>query len=228
MEWIEPADQNDTSAEIEKHLWATANTLWADADLKPSEYSPIVLGIIFLLYADIKFSAAEAEMKPAKGKGSRVRRSIGSDDFHALGVLYVPEKARFQSILELPEGQAIGQAINEAMKAIEAENVDLKDVLPKTYHILENRTLTQLLKDIAAVPMDKGGDTFGLIYEYFLGKFAMTEGQKGGEFYTPTSMVKLIVEILEPYHGRILDPACGSGGMFRAIKLGILHKLHIM
>ncbi|MEZ7970256.1 MAG: class I SAM-dependent DNA methyltransferase [Rubritalea sp.] len=214
MEWIEPADSNDSSAEIEKHLWATANTLWADADLKPSEYSPIVLGIIFLRYADIKFSAAEAEMKPAKGKGSRVRRSIGSDDFHALGVLYVPEEARFQSILELPEGQAIGQAINEAMKAIEAENVDLKDVLPKTYHILENRTLTQLLKDIAAVPMDKGGDTFGLIYEYFLGKFAMTEGQKGGEFYTPTSMVKLIVEILEPYHGRILDPACGSGGMF--------------
>ena len=100
------------------------------------------------------------------------------------------------------------------MRGIERENPDLADVLPKTYQILENRTLAELLKVMASIPMDKGGDTFGIIYEYFLGKFAMSEGQKGGEFYTPTSIVRLIVEILEPYHGRIYDPACGSGGMF--------------
>lgn len=212
MNWIEPADTTDTSAELERRLWATANTLWADADLKPSEYSPIVLGIIFLRYADAKFTAVEPEMVPAAG--SRRRRAIGPTDYHAKGVLYVPEKARFQSVLELPEGAAIGEAVNEAMRAIETDNPDLADVLPKTYHILDNRTLSAVLKDIASIPMDKGGDVFGLIYEYFLGKFAMSEGQKGGEFFTPTSMVKVIVEILEPYHGRILDPACGSGGMF--------------
>ncbi|PQJ30074.1 class I SAM-dependent DNA methyltransferase [Rubritalea profundi] len=212
MIWNEPADTSDTSAELEKRLWATANTLWADADLKPSEYSPIVLGIIFLRFADAKFAAVEADIQPAEG--SRRRRAIGPTDYHAKGVLYVPASARFQNILELPEGEAIGQAINEAMKAIESDNPDLADVLPKTYHILDNRTLTSLLKDIASIPLSESGDTFGLIYEYFLGKFAMSEGQKGGEFYTPVSMVKLIVEILEPYHGRILDPACGSGGMF--------------
>ncbi|WP_419621069.1 N-6 DNA methylase, partial [Thiolapillus sp.] len=90
----------------------------------------------------------------------------------------------------------------------------LRDVLPKTYNRLENRILVELLKMMGSIPMDMEGDAFGKVYEYFLGKFAMTEGQKGGEFYTPTSIVKLIVEIIEPFHGRIFDPACGSGGMF--------------
>jgi len=225
MHWTVPADTDDSSAELERRLWATANTLWADADLKPSEYSPMVLGIIFLRYADVKFSAVEEEVNPpspsgrgAGGEGakpgSRRRRKVGPTDYHAKGVLYVPEKARFQSILELPEGASIGEAVNDAMRAIETDNPDLADVLPKGYHILDNRTLSSVLKDIASIPMDQGGDIFGKIYEYFLGKFAASEGQKGGEYFTPTSMVKLIVEILEPYHGRILDPACGSGGMF--------------
>ena len=100
------------------------------------------------------------------------------------------------------------------MRAIEADNEDLKGVLPKTYTKLDKTLLVSLLKSFAAVPMEIEGDAFGKIYEYFLGKFAMTEGQKGGEFFTPTSIVKLIVEIIEPYNGRILDPACGSGGMF--------------
>ena len=123
-------------------------------------------------------------------------------------------KARFANLLSLPEGADIGKAINEAMKAIEAENEDLKDVLPKTYNALEKPLLVSLLKNFSAIPMDIEGDAFGKIYEYFLGKFAMAEGQKGGEFFTPISIVKLIVEIIEPFHGRILDPACGSGGMF--------------
>jgi len=129
-------------------------------------------------------------------------------------VLYLPEEARFPHLLQLPEGSELGKAVNDAMRAVEKENPDLADVLPKTFQVLENRTLAELLKVMASIPMDKEGDTFGLIYEYFLGKFAMSEGQKGGEFYTPTSLVRLIVEILEPYHGRIYDPACGSGGMF--------------
>ncbi|MBU4454064.1 MAG: SAM-dependent methyltransferase, partial [Euryarchaeota archaeon] len=112
------------------------------------------------------------------------------------------------------EGADIGKAINEAMRAIESENEELKDILPKTYNHLDNSTLVELLKTFNSVPMDIEGDAFGKIYEYFLGKFAMSEGQKGGEFFTPTSIVKLIVEVIEPYHGRIFDPACGSGGMF--------------
>jgi type I restriction enzyme M protein len=100
------------------------------------------------------------------------------------------------------------------MKAIEAENEDLRDVLPKTYKRLENATLVELLKLLGSVPMDIEGDAFGKIYEYFLGNFARAEGQKGGEFFTPTAVVKLIVEVIEPFHGRIFDPACGSGGMF--------------
>src|SRR5437660_1785322 len=99
------------------------------------------------------------------------------------------------------------------MKAIESENEDLKDVLPKTYNALDKSLLISLLKNFSSIPMTEG-DAFGKIYEYFLGEFAMAEGQKGGEFFTPTSIVKLIVEIIEPYHGRIFDPACGSGGMF--------------
>ncbi len=210
MHWTEPATAEDSHAALEKKLWDAANMLWAGADLKPSEYSPTVLGLIFLRYADVRFSAVEADLKPQPGS----RRKITSTDYHAAGVIYLPENARFAELLSLPEGANTGQAINDAMRAIEKENPDLADVLPKTYHILDSRTLAELLKVMASIPMDKGGDTFGLIYEYFLGKFAMTEGQKGGEFYTPTSIVKLIVEILEPYHGRILDPACGSGGMF--------------
>jgi type I restriction enzyme M protein len=215
MHWTEPATADDSHAALEKKLWDAANMLWAGADLKPSEYSPTVLGLIFLRYADVRFTAVEAEMgrdRPPGGPTSR--RKIGPADYHAAGVIYLPESARFDHLLQFPEGLSVGNEINLAMRAIEKENPDLADVLPKTYHILDSRTLAELLKVMASIPMDKGGDTFGLIYEYFLGKFAMSEGQKGGEFYTPTAIVRLIVEILEPYHGRIFDPACGSGGMF--------------
>lgn len=210
MHWTEPATSDDSHAELEKKLWDAANQLWAGASLKPSEYSPTVLGLIFLRYADVRFASVEKDLKPQAGS----RRKIGPTDYHAAGVVYLPDEARFSYLLSLQESGNVGQAINEAMRSIEKENPDLADVLPKNYHILESKTLAALLKTMNSIPMDKGGDTFGLIYEYFLGKFAMSEGQKGGEFYTPTSIVKLIVEILEPYHGRIFDPACGSGGMF--------------
>lgn len=195
---------------LEGTLWGAADELRANSKLKASEYSVPVLGLIFLRYADQKFSHAEKELaKKATG-----RRKVGKTDFHARGVLYLPKEARFSHLLNLPEEENIGKAINEAMKAIEAKNPDLKDVLPKTYNRLENATLIELIKLMSSIPMDIEGDAFGKIYEYFLGKFAMAEGQKGGEFFTPTSLVRLIVEIIEPFHGRVFDPCCGSGGMF--------------
>jgi type I restriction enzyme M protein len=196
--------------EIERRLWDAADELRANSKLKAAEYSVPVLGLIFLRFADHKFSQMEKELA---NKGSQ-RRLVSKTDYKARGVMYLPSNARFSHLLKLPEGADTGKAINEAMKAIEADNEDLKDVLPKTYNRLENSTLVELLKTMSSIPMDIEGDAFGKIYEYFLGKFALSEGQKGGEFFTPTSLVKLIVEVIEPYHGRIFDPACGSGGMF--------------
>src|SRR2546428_4620126 len=196
--------------EIERRLWDAADELRANSKLKSSEYSIPVLGLIFLRFADHKFTQAEKKL----AKASTGRRKIGKTDYQAQGVLYLPENARFSHLVNLPEGTDIGKAINDAMRAIEAENEELKDVLPKTYNRLENDTLFTLIKNFNSIPMDIEGDAFGKIYEYFLGNFAMKEGQKGGEFLTPTSIAKLIVEIIEPYHGRIFDPACGSGGMF--------------
>ena len=195
---------------IEARLWDAADELRANSKLKSSEYSVPVLGLIFLRYADHKFAAAEKELT---GKGTG-RRKIGPANYQAKGVMYLPDEARFQALMELPEGANIGQAINDAMRAVESKNADLKDVLPKTFNRFENKTLAELLRILNSIPMDIEGDAFGKIYEYFLGNFAMSEGQKGGEFFTPTSIVRLIVGIIEPFHGRIFDPACGSGGMF--------------
>jgi type I restriction enzyme M protein len=201
---------NGSIAELERRLWDAADELRANSKLKSSEYSLPVLGLIFLRHADHKFSLAEKELA---GKATG-RRTLGKADYQARGVMYLPEAARFSRLLKLPEGENIGKAINDAMKAIEAENEELKDVLPKTYNRLENATLAELLRLMASISMDIEGDALGRIYEYFLGEFARSEGSKGGEFFTPTSIVRLIVEIIEPFHGRILDPASGSGGMF--------------
>jgi len=203
-----PANHTD----IEKRLWAMADELRANSRLKASEFSLPVLGLIFLRYADHKFGLLEEEL--AQEATSSRRRQIGALDYKARGGFYLPEEARFQRLLELPEGANIGRVLNDAMRAIEAENEGLRDVLPKVYNRLDNATLVELLKLMGSIPMDIEGDAFGKIYEYFLGNFAMAEGQKGGEFFTPTPIVKLIVEIIEPFKGRVLDPACGSGGMF--------------
>ncbi len=196
--------------ELEKKLWSAADDLRANSELKSSEYSVPVLGLIFLRYADIKFAAAQQELA---GKGSG-RRTIGPTDYKASGVIYLPEEARYAELLKVPEGEDIGARINDAMRLIEQQNEELKGVLPKTYQQVGNAPLFTLLKTFASIPLDIEGDAFGKIYEYFLGAFAMSEGQKGGEFFTPTALVKLIVEIIEPFSGRIFDPACGSGGMF--------------
>ncbi len=201
---------------IEKRLWSIADELRANSNLKGSEYSTPVLGLIFLRYADHKFTQAEKEIGETTSTSRRRGRSTDQRAaYQARGVPYLLEKARFQYLLNLPESGDIAQAITDAMRAIEAENRQLLDgVLPKTYNRLEKSVLIELLRAMAQIPMDIEGDAFGKIYEYFLGNFAMAEGQRGGEFFTPTSLVKLIVEILQPFQGRILDPACGSGGMF--------------
>jgi type I restriction enzyme M protein len=199
--------------EIEKRLWEAADQLRANSRLKSSEYSVPVLGLIFLRYADHRFGIAKKELDTSPLEQGH-RRGVSKADYQARGILYLPEQARFSYLLNLPEGENVGRAINEAMKAIEAENEELRGVLPKDYNRLENDTLVALLRLFSSIPMDIEGDVFGKIYEYFLGRFAMAEGQRGGEFFTPTSLVKLIVEVIEPYHGRILDPACGSAGMF--------------
>jgi len=201
---------NHNGSDIESRLWEAADELRANSKLKSSEYSVPVLGLVFLRYADHKFQKAAKELEGSGGG----RRKIGPADYQAKGVLYLPEKARFSELIQLPEGANIGAAINDAMRAIEAENPDLKDVLPKTYNRFENSLLKELLKTMNSVPMDIEGDAFGKIYEYFLGHFAMSEGQKGGEFFTPTAIVSLLVAIIEPFHGRICDLANGSGGMF--------------
>lgn len=205
-----PERNSNGLAELERRLWDAADQLWANSPLRPSEYSTPVLGLIFLRFADNAFTKAEAELK---GKATG-RRTIGKLDYQAKGVVYLPDTARFSRLLQLPESADTGKHLNEAMKAIEKENEDLKDVLPKSYQRIDNATLVELLKIMSSIPLDIPGDAFGKIYEYFLGSFAMKEGQKGGEFFTPPSMVDLVVEIIEPFHGRLLDPASGSGGMF--------------
>jgi type I restriction enzyme M protein len=195
-------------AEIERRLWSAADQLRANSGLKPSEYSRPVLGLLFLRYAESRFAEAEKALKPKPGS----RRTIGPDDFKAQGIVYLPGKSRWSYLQSLPEGEDLGKALTEAMILIEQENEDLRGVLPHTYTLMGNKVLVELLKLLA--PLDISGDAFGKVYEYFMGSLAMQEMQKGGEFYTPGSIVELIVQIIEPYHGRIFDPACGSGGMF--------------
>src|SRR6266480_360246 len=190
--------------EIEKKLWASADELRANSHLKSSEYSVPVLGLIFLRFVDQRFAHVERELIATVHVGSR--RTIGKADYQARGVMYLPPQARFSYLLRLPEGENIGRAINDAMKAIETENEELRGVLPTNYTQLNNDTLVALLKTFSEIPMDIEGDIFGKIYEYFLGKFAMSEGQKGGEFFTPTSIVKLIVEIIEPFQVTFARP----------------------
>ena len=218
MQWVAPAEKNEANDLLEKRLWVAADQLRANSGLTSAQYSQPVLGLIFLRFADSRFKAHKTKVEKT---GKTSRRGSRADDpavYLAEGIVYLAVGARFEELLSYPEGgkggKSLGQAINEAMRVIERDNPQLAGVLPKTYEVFESRTLAELLKVISTIPADLEGDAFGKIYEYFLGEFAMTEGQAGGEFFTPTAIVRLIVEILEPFHGLILDPACGSGGMF--------------
>jgi len=208
--------------DLENRLWEAADHMRANSALRLNEFAEPVLGLIFLKFAGVKFSKTEKEIaaeRKAKTKnygGASVARErpVSSADYHARGTLFVPEKARFSYLIESPEGSDMGKAVNDAMKEIESENKELAGILPKSFQNLDSRSIITLLKNFNQIPDDIEGDAFGRIYEYFLGKFAIADGSGGGEFFTPTSIVKLIVEILEPYKGYIYDPACGSGGMF--------------
>ncbi|KUI42948.1 hypothetical protein AU198_07700 [Mycobacterium sp. GA-1199] len=202
--------KTDDLAQVRRTLWAAADELRANSTLSPAEYRGPVLGLIFLAYAEFRFEQARPDLE-AK---ATARRPVTPDDYRAKSVLYVPDAARLSHLVELPESQNLGKAIDEAMKTIEEANPELRDVLPRGYQRLEKSTLTELLRLFAPLPRQLSGDAFGLIYEDFLSNFAASEGRLGGEFFTPYSIVRLIVEIIEPFHGRVLDPACGSGGMF--------------
>lgn len=214
LRWIAPTEKNTASASLEKRLWDAADQFRANSGLKAQEYSGPILGLIFLRFAEVRFAARRAVLQKA---GATSRRGSRVDDpaaYHAEGVLYLAAEARFDYLLGLPEAADIGAKVNAAMRAVEKHNPQLNGVLPKTFNLFTSALLKGLLKKMSEIPATLDFDAFGRIYEYFLGAFAMTEGQGGGEFYTPASIVRLLAEVIEPYHGRIFDPACGSGGMF--------------
>ncbi|MDX9766713.1 MAG: class I SAM-dependent DNA methyltransferase, partial [Ectothiorhodospiraceae bacterium] len=211
----------DALKKLEDDLWRSADTLRANSDLKASEYSTPVLGLIFLKFADNKYRQYEQAIlaEYAKLKGTRREKKVSDIAIEKCG-FYLPDHARYDHLLTLPEEKDIPKAIKRAMQAIEEYKPELAGVLPQDEFNQFNRSAQnkaipkQLLKNFADIPEDAGGDMFGQIYEYFLGNFAMAEGQGGGEFFTPRSVVRLMVEIIEPHKGKVYDPACGSGGMF--------------
>ena len=207
--------------QLEDDLWAAADNLRANSDLKASEYSTPVLGLIFLKFADINYRRHEQAIlnEYRKLKGGRREKPLHEIAVAKCG-FYLPDHARYSTLLNLPESQDIAKAIEKAMEAIAEYKPELEGSLPKDeYYRLtrtgETRHLPfDLLRQFDNIPDDATGDVFGQIYEYFLGKFALSEGQGGGEFFTPRSVVRLMVEIIEPHGGTVFDPACGSGGMF--------------
>ena len=214
MEWIAPAERDVANGALEKRLWDAADQLRANSGLKASEYSGPVLGLIFLRFAEVRFAKRRAELEKARASSRRASRLENPTAYTAEGVIYLDPKARFDTLLNLPEGAAVGAAVNDAMRAIERDNPQLAGMLPKVYEVFTSTLLKEVLKKVSEIPATLDYDAFGRIYEYFLGAFALTEGRGGGEFYTPSSIVRFLVEVIEPFHGRILDPACGSGGMF--------------
>ena len=214
MHWIAPSEKDAASASLEKRLWDAADQFRANSGLKAQEYSGPILGLIFLRFAEVRFAAQRAKLEKAGASSRRGSRIDEPAAYHADNVLYLAPEARFDYLLTLPEAADIGGKVNAAMRDVEKHNPQLAGVLPKTFNLFTGTLLKELLKKISEIPATLDFDAFGRIYEYFLGEFAMSEGQGGGEFYTPASIVQLLVQVIEPYHGRILDPACGSGGMF--------------
>jgi type I restriction enzyme M protein len=214
LRWIATPEKDTATATLEKRLWDAADQFRANSGLKAQEYSGPILGLIFLRFAEVRFAAQRGKLEKAGASSRRGSRLDEPAAYHAEGVLYLAPEARFDYLLTLPEAADVGAKVNAAMREIEKSNPQLAGVLPKTYNLFTGTLLKELLKKVSEIPASVDFDAFGRIYEYFLGEFARTEGQKGGEFYTPASIVRLLAEIIEPFHGRILDPACGSGGMF--------------
>jgi type I restriction enzyme M protein len=210
---------NEELKKLEETLWKSADTLRANSDLKSSEYSTPVMGLIFLKFADNRYSNHEKDiLREYNGlKSTRREKPVSQIAVERCG-FYLPDHARYDYLLNLPEEKEIDKAIKKAMEAVEEYKPELKGVLPQDEYFRLTRTdktiPNQLLKNFSDIPKDASYDMFGQIYEYFLGNFAMAEGQGGGEFFTPRSVVRLMVDIVAPYKGTVFDPACGSGGMF--------------
>ena len=201
---------------LEAELWRAADQLRANSKLTASEYSMPVLGLIFLRHAYNRFQKVKIEVeKDLPVHPQRGRRPVNKKDFEERNAMFLPEKAQFDYLVSLPESADTGEAIDNAMKLIEEEYDNLKGVLPKNFSIFSKDLLRELLRIFNKEVLQKAeGDLFGKIYEYFLHKFAMTGAQEGGEFFTPMSLVQTIVNVIEPDHGIVFDPACGSAGMF--------------
>lgn len=202
--------------QLEAELWRAADQLRANSKLTASEYSMPVLGLIFLRHAFNRYQKVKLNVeKDLPFHPQRGTRPLTKMDFENKQSMFLPEKAQFEYLVSLPESEDIGDAIDNAMKLIEEEYDNLKGVLPRNYSIFSKDLLRELLRIFnKEVLRNAEGDLFGKIYEYFLGKFAMTGAQEGGEFFTPMSLVQTIVNIIEPDHGTVLDPASGSAGMF--------------
>ena len=214
MQWIAPSEKDSATVQFEKRLWDAADQFRANSGLKAQEYSGPILGLIFLRFAEARFTVQRAKLEAVAASARRGNRVDEPAAYHAEGILYLSPEARYDYLLTLPEVADVGGKVNAAMREIEKHNPQLAGVLPKTYNLFTGTLLKELLKKVSEIPASLEFDAFGRIYEYFLGEFAMSEGQGGGEFYTPSSIVRLLAEVIEPFHGRILDPACGSGGMF--------------
>lgn len=202
--------------ELENRLWKTADDLRANSKLTSSEYSFPVLGLIFLRHAYNRFVKAKIEIEktlpvhPVRGV-----RPINKEDFLTAKAIFLPEKAQWKYLANLPESEDLGECINDAMRSIESEYEVLSGVLPKEYSLFEKDLIQRLVRVFNDESLnDVTGDVFGRIYEYFLNKFAMSGAQEGGEFFTPPSLVNTIVKIIEPNHGIVADVAVGSAGMF--------------
>ncbi len=204
-----------TGEPLEKQLWKAADKLRKNIDA--AEYKHIVLGLIFLKYISDAFEELFARLKAEEAQGADPE---DKDEYKAENVFFVPRAARWKLLLSKAKQPDIGKTVDDAMDAIEKENASLKGVLPKVYarQNLDPTILGELIDLVSNIALgdtkSRSADVLGHVFEYFLGEFALAEGKKGGQFYTPRSVVELLVEMLEPYKGRVFDPCCGSGGMF--------------
>ena len=201
--------------DLKKTLWAAADKLRSSMDA--AEYKHIVLGLIFLKYISDAFEAKHTELEAQKAQGADPE---DRDEYRAASIFWVPKEARWQHLKASAPQPTIGTLVDDAMAAIERDNPSLKGVLPKDYARpgLDKQRLGQIINLVSDIALgsaaDRARDTLGRVYEYFLTRFASAEGKNGGQFYTPSCVVRCLVEMLAPYKGRIYDPACGSGGMF--------------
>ena len=206
---------NGTEEPLEKQLWKAADKLRKNIDA--AEYKHVVLGLIFLKYISDAFEELFAKLKAEEAQGADPE---DKDEYKAENIFFVPQEARWKMLLSKAKQPDIGKFVDDAMDAIEKENASLKGVLPKVYarQNLDPTSLGELIDLVGNIALGdtkaRSADVLGHVFEYFLGEFALAEGKKGGQFYTPRSVVELLVEMLEPYQGRVFDPCCGSGGMF--------------